>query len=403
LLRTTSDVGRRHRRQRLQLGYEPGDEAHDQDRPDGTTSEVEDGMSTRVTIDGDKFLINGRPTYPGRSFDGFSVEGQLFNTRMVQAIFDDANPATAARWAYPDTGVWDPERNVREFLQALPRYREHGITAVTVNLQGGMPVHGTEGDQPWENSAFGLDGALKPDYADRLRRVLDACDELGMVVIVGYFYGAQSRLLADEAAVLRATDEATEWLLGTGCENVLVEIANEIDIPVYHHDVLSAGRVAELVERAQRMSFGGRRLLVSASVTWLPFAAATTDLPFDLEAPGAEVLAAAAKASADDLFRVSDYLLLHTNMLDAENARAVIDAVERHPEVSARLRPLCINEDGTATANLDVAARSGVGWGYYDQGRNDYLDGFQSPPVNWGLSTDSKRAFFARVKEITGS
>jgi hypothetical protein len=142
---------------------------------------------------------------------------------------------------------------------------------------------------------------------------------------------------------------------------------------------------------------------VSASVTWLPFAAATTDLPFDLEAPGAEVLAAAAKASADDLFRVSDYLLLHTNMLDAENARAVIDAVERHPEVSARLRPLCINEDGTATANLDVAARSGVGWGYYDQGRNDYLDGFQSPPVNWGLSTDSKRAFFARVKEITGS
>ena len=32
-----------------------------------------------------------------------------------------------------------------------------------------------------------------------------------------------------------------------------------------------------------------------------------------------------------------------------------------------------------------------------------YADGFQSPPVNWGLHTERKRAFFAMVREMTDS
>jgi len=32
-----------------------------------------------------------------------------------------------------------------------------------------------------------------------------------------------------------------------------------------------------------------------------------------------------------------------------------------------------------------------------------YVDGYQSPPVNWGLSSERKRAFFAKVAEITGT
>jgi hypothetical protein len=37
-----------------------------------------------------------------------------------------------------------------------------------------------------------------------------------------------------------------------------------------------------------------------------------------------------------------------------------------------------------------------VSWGYYDQ------SGFQSPPVNWGINTETKRQFFQIVKTITG-
>ncbi len=82
--------------------------------------EVPVARRTDVTIRGDSFLINGRPTYEGRSWKGRSIEGLLFNARMVQGVFDDLNPATRSRWAYPDTKWWDPERNSREFLAAMP-------------------------------------------------------------------------------------------------------------------------------------------------------------------------------------------------------------------------------------------------------------------------------------------
>jgi len=92
---------------------------------------------TVVGIQGDAFTLNGRPTYEGRYFQGHKIEGLLLNARMVQATFDDANPETRSRWAYPDTGAWDPERNIAEFVAALPEWRACGLLAVTLNMQGG--------------------------------------------------------------------------------------------------------------------------------------------------------------------------------------------------------------------------------------------------------------------------
>jgi hypothetical protein len=50
--------------------------------------------NTAVSIIASGFLVNGRRTYEGRVYKGLRVEGLLFNSRMVQAIFDDLNPAT---------------------------------------------------------------------------------------------------------------------------------------------------------------------------------------------------------------------------------------------------------------------------------------------------------------------
>lgn len=74
---------------------------------------------TTVSIEGDKFLINGKPTYEGRTWKGKKIEGLLMNSRMVQGVFDDLNPETISRWAYPDTGKGDAERNTREFLAEI--------------------------------------------------------------------------------------------------------------------------------------------------------------------------------------------------------------------------------------------------------------------------------------------
>ena len=62
---------------------------------------------TTVSIVGEDFRINGKPTYQGRSWKGLKIEGLLMNSRVVQATFDDLNPDTAKRWAYKDTGKWD--------------------------------------------------------------------------------------------------------------------------------------------------------------------------------------------------------------------------------------------------------------------------------------------------------
>ncbi len=94
---------------------------------------------TCVSIHGEAFHLNGAPTYAGRRYGGHKIEGLLMNSRMVQGIYDDRNPETRDRWAYPDTGKWDPERNTREFLAAMPEWRKHGLLAITLNLQGGSP------------------------------------------------------------------------------------------------------------------------------------------------------------------------------------------------------------------------------------------------------------------------
>src|SRR5688572_7971057 len=153
---------------------------------------------TVVAIEGRAFHINGKPTYEGRAYNGMKVEGLLFNARLVQATFDDRNPETRKRWDYPD-GPWDPDRNTREFIKAMPAWRDAGLLSFTLNLQGGSP-QGYSNQQPWHNSGIEADGALRDDYLARLEKVLDKADELGMAPILGIFYFGQQHRLDGEAA-----------------------------------------------------------------------------------------------------------------------------------------------------------------------------------------------------------
>jgi hypothetical protein len=218
---------------------------------------------TEVSIVGEAFHLNGQPTYAGRTWHGHKVEGLLLNSRMVQGIFDDLNPETASQWAYSDTGKWDAERNTREFIAAMPEWRQQGLLAITINLQGGSP-QGYSKDQPWHNSAITPRGELRPDYMARLERILDKADELGMVAILGIFYFGQDQRLEDEAAVKRAVDNTVAWVLDRGYRNVLIEINNECNVR-YDHAILQPTRVHELIEQVKSRSQEGRRLLVSTS------------------------------------------------------------------------------------------------------------------------------------------
>src|SRR5215471_2639207 len=218
---------------------------------------------TTVSIANGGFVLNGTPTYPGRSWKGHRIEGLLFNSRMANAIADDENPSTRGAWSYAD-GAWDAERSTRAFIAALPSYRAHGLLAVCLNLQGGSP-QGYSWHQPWKICGFTSDGALKPAWAQRLADVIAACDRLGMVVILGLFYGKQSGTLKDEMAVKAAVGNTVDWLIEQDATNVLIEIGNEVDLPnVWAHPIIAAQRCHELIELAQKRS--GGKLLVSTSL-----------------------------------------------------------------------------------------------------------------------------------------
>ena len=165
---------------------------------------------TTVSIKGEKFLINGKPTYKGNKWQGHSIEGLLMNSRMVQGIFDDSNPATAGQWVYPDTKKWDADRNTDEFIKAMDEWNAKGLLAFTINLQGGSPVG--YGNSGWINSALDAKGELKADYMARLEKILNRADEKGMAVILGIYYFGQDEVLEDEAAVVKGVDNTLDWL-----------------------------------------------------------------------------------------------------------------------------------------------------------------------------------------------
>jgi hypothetical protein len=338
---------------------------------------------TTVAIDGDRFLINGRPTYEGRTWRGMRIEGLLMNSRMVQGIFDDRNPETRPMWVYPDTKRWDPERNTREFVAAMPEWRRHGLLSFTINFQGGSP-QGYSQEQPWHNNAFNPNGSLRGEYVARLERILDRADELGMVVIVGYFYFGQDQRLENDAAVRRAVRDATEWLLRRDYRHVLVEIANECDNRRYEQPLIQAPRVHELIDLAKSITRQGRRFPVSVS-----FNGATI--------PTANVVA------------VADFLLLHGNGVPEPDR--IAQMVERTRNVAGyRPVPILFNEDDhfdfdKPRNNFIAAVSQYASWGYFDfrMKGEGFDEGYQSVPVNWGISSDRKRGFFSLLSEMTGS
>ena len=332
--------------------------------------------TTKVTIKGDKFYINGIPTFKGRTWNGVSLEGLLPNSRMVQGVYDDLNTETVVRWDYPD-GKWNADRNTDEFIAAMGDWQINGLLAFTINFQGGSP-EGYSKNQPWENNAFEADGTLRAEYAQRMSRIIESADELGMVVILGIFYFGQDERLQDENAVIAAVDNSVNWVLKNGYTNIIIEVANECNNRKYNHEIIKQDRAHELILRIKK---NAPDLLVSTSFN------GNTIPP-------------------DEIVAVSDYILIHGNGVKIPSRiTEMVEEVRALP--SYKPKPIVFNEDDhfnfdQAENNFVAATKAFASWGYFDFRMKDegFNEGYQSVPVNWGISSERKKAFFSKLKEI---
>jgi hypothetical protein len=263
-------------------------------------------------------------------------------------------------------------------------------------MQGGSPTG--YGNRGWHNSAIEGDGSLRPDYMGRLARIIERGDELGMVIMVGIFYFGQERRLVDEDAVKRAVTNTVDWIADHGYRNVLLEIANEHNSSSYAHDIIRVRPEELIVLARQHAAKRGLSLPVSVSLT-------------------------GGRIPSQAVVDASDYILLHGNgVKDPQRMVAMVHEV-RTMAGSTR-KPIVNNEDdrnwtrrnlatgeapqgwspeGT-TNNFVACVRNYASWGYFDwrQDGEGYDEGFQSVPVNWGISSERKRAFFNLLAEITG-
>lgn len=300
--------------------------------------------NTRVSIDGTKWKINGRITYPGTR-----AEGLLMNVRMVNSTFEDRKR--------PE---FDPDANTAAFVAKLPEYVDHGVLAFTVNLQGGMP--GYEGAV---NSAFHPDGSLRPSYLQRIRRVIQACDRLGVVVILGCYYQRQDQILADEDAVRAGVVHTVRWLQHEALSNVVLEIANEFPHGGFDHKILKTpDGEAELIRLAKKTA---PKLLVSTS--------GIGDGRF-----------------AEGVVRASDFLLIHFNGVPLSDIPNRIQALKAYG------KPIVCNEDdktGEAAARAaELSVEAGASWGLMLKNLNQY-----TPFVFRGAADDP--VVYAKLKALT--
>ncbi len=345
------------------------------------TSSDHSTRKTKVSIVGEEFYINGQPTFKNREWNGYKIQGLLPNARLVQGIFDDLNPETRDNFKYPDTGIWDPERNTDEFVAAMDDWYAHGLLAFTLNLQGGSPLG--YGNHGWVNSTFDPQGNLRPEYMNRLERILNKADEIGMVVILGYFYFGQDQHLENEQAVMNAVENITQWLLDKDYQNVMIEVNNESrpEDQGYEHTILCWGRVADLIVKIQELS--DHKLLVSTS-----FNGNVIPIP--------------------SVVKAADFILVHGN--GVHDPQRIIEMVDEIRAMEAYTpKPIVFNEDDhfdfDKPMNNFVAATSAyASWGYFDfrMKGEGFEAGFQSVPVDWGINSARKKEFFKKLKEITG-
>jgi sugar phosphate isomerase/epimerase len=144
-------------------------------------------------------------------------------------------------WGIRTASASQSQELTDHLLAQLDEYRAHGVNTVDVFFMGSSSGY---------TDPFSPDGsAIDSEHQQRMERIIRACDQRGMVVIVGIFYQrSDTPRLRDWKAARRAVRTVTDALRPFG--NIIVNVANEQNHKTYAGlpwgPVLEPERVLEL-------------------------------------------------------------------------------------------------------------------------------------------------------------
>lgn len=309
---------------------------------------------TKISIKGEDFYINGEKTYSNSPKK--EVHGLLMNARFIQGILDVQN----GREIFNRYGkVFDPEKNTDDLIAALPQWYRYGLRAFTVGLQGGGSCFTIEDCSSYVNNPFSQDGLIFDErYARRLDRLICAADEIGMAVIVNFFYICQNPRIKGVNGIVNALKTGIDFLKNGGYTNVMIDIANEHDnqSEKVHEIIWTEEGMALLIKLAKEYSQG--------------------KIPISCSFNGGVL--------REQVCQEADFILIHGNGCSRQQ---FYNTVRRAREYSPN-KPVVCNEDSQAIGNMVTAIRSHVSWGYYNNITK------QEPPANWEI-TKGEDYFFA--------
>lgn len=318
---------------------------------------------TVLEIDKTRFKINGKLTYSEIKGVKENALGLLMNARFIQGIFDDKTGRE--RYARFGRDHFCPDENTKELIAALPEWYRYGLRAITVGFQGGGPCF-TINNFTIENNPYSEDGTeIDGEYLRRMKSIIDAADEIGMVVIVSLFYATQVRFLRDNGAIRSIVTKVSEWIRDNGFTNVIVEINNEhndknyLKCPILHE----GSGVAELIG------------IVKSIIPNTPVGCSGFGGNYD-----------------ETIGEASSVVIIHGNGLTRQHLYKLIKRVKE----SQPGKPIVINEDSQAIGQMDVTYREGVSWGYYNNMTK------QEPPTNWTVTKGEDMFFAMRMAEGIG-
>ncbi len=323
-----------------------------------SATEITTGFLLGPKYDQKAFYIRNRDSDPWQKTYSTgeyraAAKGKLMNLRLVQALYHD-------EWL--TAKPFDPEANTDAVIAALDFYKRHGVLMINVCMQGGQAgydhkIYGLDRSNGYKFgpekgtsvSAFRPDGSLKPEWLRRLERLLQAANQRGMAVNLMYFYQGQDEMFDSPDAIHVAARNITDWLIDKKFRNVIVDIANEWDLPGNNWDF--AAYIPE-------------HLLQLIKETRDRFEAKHADyaLPISVSSDG--------RMRYPESFLGSvDLVLIHGN------GRTPQQKLQRAAELKSWARPILMTEDdngreSTAAhlaaefASCDAWFEHGAGWGY---------------------------------------